>query len=270
MASMALLASGQAGPTHDISLQVRDEQARLAASFTGTLRYDGPRTYSARVCLKDELKDGRGPYFHFEYLYADGRWHVTRTWRSSEGAGTTVCHQASVDWPPDIDGIWIRASVDQLGTQASAFYDNPFASQPPRPVDADGDGFATGQDCNDGDPAIHPGAVERRGNAIDENCDGRAEDLLPITSGVTSEWLVRGAAARGAHHGSGSDRQARPLPAPSPPRADRPRAVPAAGQARAGPLPVTPPRYQRRTRTRVVGLVVAPPGGVIATRSVAP
>jgi hypothetical protein len=46
-------------------------------------------------------------------------------------------------------------------------------------VDADGDGYGTGpeclgSDCNDADPAIHPGAMERC-DGVDSNCDGSAD-----------------------------------------------------------------------------------------------
>lgn len=42
--------------------------------------------------------------------------------------------------------------------------------------DLDGDTFTADVDCDDNDPAVNPGAVEVRGNAIDEDCDGEAED----------------------------------------------------------------------------------------------
>lgn len=43
----------------------------------------------------------------------------------------------------------------------------------PDTVDADGDGVWAGQDCDDGDPAVHPGATETAGDGVDSDCDGQ-------------------------------------------------------------------------------------------------
>jgi hypothetical protein len=41
--------------------------------------------------------------------------------------------------------------------------------------DTDADGAPAGVDCDDGDPAVRPGAGDVPGNGIDENCDGADE-----------------------------------------------------------------------------------------------
>ena len=39
--------------------------------------------------------------------------------------------------------------------------------------DRDGDGFTVGDgDCNDEDPAVHPGAADAAGDGLDTDCDG--------------------------------------------------------------------------------------------------
>jgi arylsulfatase A-like enzyme len=52
-----------------------------------------------------------------------------------------------------------------------------------RALDFDGDGFARalgGGDCDDGEPAIHPGALDLPGDGVDADCDGEdASEALP-------------------------------------------------------------------------------------------
>ncbi len=46
-----------------------------------------------------------------------------------------------------------------------------------RRVDTDGDNApACGNDCDDSDPNVHPGAPEVCGDGVDQNCDGHADE----------------------------------------------------------------------------------------------
>lgn len=42
----------------------------------------------------------------------------------------------------------------------------------PGPLDADGDGYAAGIDCDDNNPAVYPGAPETKHDGIDQDCNG--------------------------------------------------------------------------------------------------
>ncbi|MFN7133884.1 MAG: putative metal-binding motif-containing protein [Myxococcales bacterium] len=43
-------------------------------------------------------------------------------------------------------------------------------------IDNDGDGIESGLDCNDGDPAVFPGAEEACGDGKDNDCDGEIDE----------------------------------------------------------------------------------------------
>lgn len=51
--------------------------------------------------------------------------------------------------------------------------------------DLDEDGSLSAVDCNDFDPAVHPGATERCDGAVDEACDGRVDDADDEVAGTT-------------------------------------------------------------------------------------
>ncbi len=51
-----------------------------------------------------------------------------------------------------------------------------WACPDPTGVDADGDGWCTGEDCNDDDPTVFPGAPEEI-DRVDNDCDGEIDEI---------------------------------------------------------------------------------------------
>jgi hypothetical protein len=75
--------------------------------------------------------------------------------------------------PGDEDGDGVSDDLDLCpNTPPGEPVDADGCPVPVGPVDEDGDGFAVGQDCDDGDPAVHPGAAELRFDGIDQDCNG--------------------------------------------------------------------------------------------------
>ncbi len=78
---------------------------------------------------------------------------------------------------------------DDSGAEGDSAGDTSSSETGTTPRDEDEDGFESeadgGEDCDDADPTVHPGAVEAC-NEIDDNCDGVLDE------GVATEWYLDG------------------------------------------------------------------------------
>jgi hypothetical protein len=77
----------------------------------------------------------------------------------------------------------------------SGRWGSPPPPAPPAPNDRDGDRVLAPIDCNDGDPAIRPGAHDVAGNRVDEDCTG-ADATATIRAVISHFWRVRGRLTR--------------------------------------------------------------------------
>lgn len=93
---------------------------------------------------------------------------------SSACSGGNDCNDGSALAHPGL----VEVCGDSLDNDCDGAVDSSFSDG----IDLDGDGYvwflcSAGYDCNDGDTAIHPGAIEVCGNTVDEDCNGLTDDL---------------------------------------------------------------------------------------------
>jgi hypothetical protein len=89
----------------------------------------------------------------------------------------------------------------------------PAPTPPAACVDVDGDGHGAlscgGDDCDDADPSIHPGALEACNN-VDDDCDGAVDTPLASTACATGLVCRDGACASSEDGGPATDTGTRP------------------------------------------------------------
>ena len=98
--------------------------------------------------------------------------------------------------PQELSGLGLGAhafrvqAVDHAGNTGRVAVRNWRVVAPP-PPDRDRDGYSPPADCRDDDPAIHPGAHDVPGNAVDEDCKNGPAPAEPLGAGVRGYFATQ-------------------------------------------------------------------------------
>ena len=136
-----------------------------------------------------------GAASHMDAVLADAHWRTRFLQILREAVDDyepETWEQRLTEWAPQIHDSFVadphtnfsltehETSIERLGTylhSRHAWLSSWTDCQLEQPVDQDGDGYDSCQDCDDGDPSIHPGAAEQC-NQRDDDCNGFLDDDL--------------------------------------------------------------------------------------------
>jgi len=114
----------------------------------------------------------------------DGDESVAVSARLSGLSSSTTYHYRLVATSP----VGTAVGVDHTFTTSDA----PPPPPPPAPVDGDRDGYPVTIDCNDADAGVHPGAVDRPVNGVDEDCSGKDAAYQRFAPHTDADWKTTG------------------------------------------------------------------------------
>jgi len=192
--------SGSGGPTRDFTIWTFDRSTGVFAIASsppnGFFRNFGNEAYSYSLNFATPLDD-----FQFTRASYDTSFGgiISEAWNAeafdsggiqigptvSEGLqsrfGASPPVQFSFSGPDIAKVTFFRDTVNTFAGIAQVPLDDLIltvpAFIPPLAIDADGDGFDENVDCDDGDPAVNPGASEVD-DGIDNNCDGTVDETF--------------------------------------------------------------------------------------------
>jgi hypothetical protein len=155
--------------TFDVTTGTRSPTALIVAPSPDALLLVGEETL-----LRGQVVDGDGP---IEDLSVTWVVEVSPGSLETVGSGHDEAGRTTASWTPTTAGPFTVGLSAKDADGHVTLVSVPVQAVASRDADGDGDGVTPRQgDCDDTDADVHPAALERCGDARDEDCTGAADD----------------------------------------------------------------------------------------------